>query len=364
MRKQNFKKVVASAVLTIGLISPMAMTNQSSNFLLGTTNTVQAATRKIKLTHNAYIYNYRGHRVGRRVLHKHATHIYFSVKKIHGKKYYRIGHNRYVKAGNAKVVKKHSKKIIKETTSAVSKSNTSVNPTSTNTNSLGSPIFKVHVFAGGNDVYKSSSDNSWFGAKDFKDGIYNVYASKNGKYEIGQNLWISEDAGEKVSDSQQANSKISGLNTAHISNSEASKTKNTNNYKPNEQNIARIFVRMVNKARAQKGIAPLSIDNSLMSMAHTRSIHDGNTLVATGHEDYHYGVSDNVAEVASGLNVQSNDTAVAKQAFDGFMYHDQDCNNEHRDILLQSDLTKIGVGVTYPRGNDSQYFGSLVADMQ
>jgi hypothetical protein len=46
MEKQNFKKVVASAVLTIGLISPMAMTNQSSNFLLGTTNTVQAATRK------------------------------------------------------------------------------------------------------------------------------------------------------------------------------------------------------------------------------------------------------------------------------------------------------------------------------
>ncbi|GAA0866921.1 hypothetical protein GCM10008918_00180 [Lactobacillus kefiranofaciens subsp. kefiranofaciens] len=41
----------------------MAMTNQSSSFLLGTTTTVQAATRKIRLTHNAYIYNHRGHRV-------------------------------------------------------------------------------------------------------------------------------------------------------------------------------------------------------------------------------------------------------------------------------------------------------------
>lgn len=362
MKKQNIKKLVASAVLTIGLISPMAVTNQSGSSLFGTTNIVQAATRKITLTHNAYIYNYRGRRVGRRVFHKYTTHTYFSVRKIHGKRYYRIGHNRYVKAGNARTISSDSKRTI--------------TPASINTSSLGSPIFKIHMlYDDTNDVYKNSSDSSWFGNKYFKEGDYNVYAYKNGKYEIGQNLWVLNTAGEKINGSNNTNN-VSSTSSDNSTPSDSkpsinpSATHEHNNYQVNEQNIAKIFVNMVNQARAEKGIAPLTIDDSLMSAAHVRSIHDGNTLVKTGQEDDHRDDNGNIAmpdfaqaEVETGLTVHRSDEAVAKEAYDSFMLNDADCNWGHRDILLDSNLTKIGVGVTYPRGNDSNYFGSLVADL-
>ncbi|GAA0866923.1 hypothetical protein GCM10008918_00190 [Lactobacillus kefiranofaciens subsp. kefiranofaciens] len=203
------------------------------------------------------------------MLHKHATHIYFSVKKIHGKKYYRIGHNRYIKAGNAKVVKKRSRKIIKKTTSTVSKSNTSVNSTSANTSSLGSPIFKIHVFAGGNDVYKNASDNSWFGAKDFKDGIYNVYTSQNGKYEIGQNLWISEDAGEKVDGTDTTN--ISSVNNSSTSSKKVASSKKKHSGSINQdklynsqdiQKVKEYFVKDVNNWREKQGLKPFTLVTS------------------------------------------------------------------------------------------------------
>lgn len=205
----------------------------------------------------------------KKVLHKHATHIYFSVKKIHGKKYYRIGHNRYIKAGNAKVVKKRSRKIIKKTTSTVSKSNTSVNSTSANTSSLGSPIFKIHVFAGGNDVYKNASDNSWFGAKDFKDGICNVYASQNGKYEIGQNLWISEDAGEKVDGTDTTN--ISSVNNSSTSSKKVASSKKKHSGSINQdklynsqdiQKVKEYFVKDVNNWREKQGLKPFTLVTS------------------------------------------------------------------------------------------------------
>lgn len=368
MEKQNFKKVVASAVLTIGLISPMAMTNQSSNFLLGTTNTVQAATRKIKLTHNAYIYNYRGHRVGRRVIHKHATHIYFSVKKIHGKKYYRIGHNRYVKAGNAKVVKKHSKKIIKETTSAVSKSNTSVNPTSTNTNSLGSPIFKVHVFAGGNDVYKNSSDNSWFGAKDFKDGIYNVYASKNGKYEIGQNLWISEDAGEKVNGTDTTNT--SSVNNSSTSSNKVASSKKKHSHSTNQdklynsqdiQEVKKYFVKDLNDWREKQGLKPFTLVTSgwLADGANVRANDNVQLIHQTGDFDHvrpngqpWYTAFAHPYELKGGaltsVSDGSNPEDCAYGAFYRLIYEDAESNWGHKKELQENlSSPKMAIGIAY-----------------
>ncbi|MDX5113937.1 SLAP domain-containing protein [Lactobacillus crispatus] len=354
MKKQNIKKLVASAVLTIGLISPMAVTNQSGSSLFGTTNIVQAATRKITLTHNAYIYNYRGRRVGRRVLHKYTTHTYFSVRKIHGKRYYRIGHNRYVKAGNARTISSDSKRTI--------------TPASINTSSLGSPIFKVHVFAGGNDVYKNSSDNSWFGAKDFKDGIYNVYASKNGKYEIGQNLWISEDAGEKVNGTDTTNT--SSVNNSSTSSNKVASSKKKHSNSTNQdklynsqdiQEVKKYFVKDLNDWREKQGLKPFTLVTSgwLADGANVRANDNVQLIHQTGDFDHvrpngqpWYTAFAHPYELKGGaltsVSDGSNPEDCAYGAFYRLIYEDAESNWGHKKELQENlSSPKMAIGIAY-----------------
>lgn len=349
MKKRNIKELVASAVLTIGLISPLAVTSQSNNLLLGTTTTVQAATRKIKLTHNAYIYNYRGRRVGRRVLHKYTTHTYFSVRKIHGKRYYRIGHNRYVKAGNARTISSDSKRTI--------------TPTSINTSSLGSPIFKIHMlYDDTNDVYKNSSDSSWFGNKYFKEGDYNVYAYKNGKYEIGQNLWVLNTAGEKINGSNNSNNVPSTPVEKDSKPNENTKS-SSNNYivsANKEHQIAVEFVKDVNEWREKQGLKPFTLvtsgwlaegtevranDNLEMvkttgMFSHTRP--NGQEWY-TAFNDPSYSLK---GECITSILTESQPKDSAKDAFIRFVYKDADSNWGHREILGENlDNPKISIAL-------------------
>lgn len=62
-------------------------------------NSVNASSQ-VALTHNAYVYDQNGHRVGRIVLKKNQSVTIVKTKKINGKQYVQIGKNRYIKKAN------------------------------------------------------------------------------------------------------------------------------------------------------------------------------------------------------------------------------------------------------------------------
>lgn len=62
-------------------------------------NSVNASSQ-VALTHNAYVYDQNGHRVGRSVLKKNQNVTIVKTKKIKGKQYAQIGKNRYIKKAN------------------------------------------------------------------------------------------------------------------------------------------------------------------------------------------------------------------------------------------------------------------------
>ncbi|MDX5063914.1 SLAP domain-containing protein [Lactobacillus crispatus] len=358
MKKQNIKKLVASAVLTIGLISPMAVANQSGNSLLATNNTVQAATRQIKLTHNAYIYNYRARRVGRKVLHKNTTHTYFSTKKIHGKRYYRIGHNKYIKAGNARVLS--------------SNTGESITPTSINTSSLGSPIFKIHMlYDDTNDIYKTSSDSSWCGNKYFKEGIYNVYASKNGKYEIGQNLWVLNNAGEKIADSNNLNA-VNEKKSSKSSNSTHSKQPAKTSTKDklyNDQDIESVkenFINYVNDWRTKQGLKPFTLVTTgwLANGANIRANDNVQLIHQTGDfghtrpngQPWYTAFEHPYSLKGGALSSISDEFSPKDSAYDAFyrfVYDDADSNWGHKKALGENlNDPKMAIGIAYSSPNN------------
>lgn len=116
MNKRLLVSLSAAAILSVGTAT---LVNNVEN----DTAVVQAAVHKKKLTKNAYIYNVRGKRVGKKVLKKGKTVKILGTKKIHGKKYYRIGKNQYVRTAN--FVVKHS-----ASTTSIN-AGTSSNPTGT-----------------------------------------------------------------------------------------------------------------------------------------------------------------------------------------------------------------------------------------
>lgn len=111
MKKSLLITLASSAILAVA--APVA-TN-----VVTTPQVVQAATKKAKLRHNAYTYSSKGKRVGKRSLKKGTTVKVLSTRKIHGKKYARIGKNKYIKYSNLKVTssKKSSKVATKSKTS-------------------------------------------------------------------------------------------------------------------------------------------------------------------------------------------------------------------------------------------------------
>lgn len=95
MKKNVLVSLSVATLLSVGAVG----VNEVSSFA-NNTNVVQAAVKNSKLTHNAYIYKSNGTRYGKKVLKKGKTVNVLGQKKIHGKKYYRIGKNQYVKVSN------------------------------------------------------------------------------------------------------------------------------------------------------------------------------------------------------------------------------------------------------------------------
>lgn len=102
MKKNVLVSLSVATLLSVGAVG----VNEVSSFA-NNTNVVQAAVKNSKLTHNAYVYKSNGSRSGKKVLKKGKTVNVLGQKKIHGKRYYRIGKNQYVKVANfAKKVNK------------------------------------------------------------------------------------------------------------------------------------------------------------------------------------------------------------------------------------------------------------------
>nr|WP_257942995.1 CAP domain-containing protein [Lactobacillus crispatus] len=195
-----------------------------------------------------------------------------------------------------------------------------------------------------------------------------VYAQEkvNGKtwYKIGVNKWIPAtdtdkfDTGEISSkNNQKADTQKDNLLTSN-------KQKYSNIINSNFANeTEQAFVTQLNELRQSKGLSPLSIDNTLQSYAVTRA-NEANTKFDHIRPD---GSRTQYAEVLAGGTV--NDTSTpeqeASQQLRSFIYHDAGSNWGHRDILLSSQYTKIGVGFAFDPVLSNGFLGySLIANLK
>lgn len=386
MKKLNAKKIIVGTVISMGLALPLTATANGN--LLGHPQTVEAATMKVALKHNAFLYNSKGHRVGKRKLYRGHSYTYYSVKNINGKVFYRVGKNRYIKSGNVKTsyilgrkkyAKKHTNRV---NTGSIEETNTNTKLT-INTADMGTPKFQVSIDKTNADVFSAShttTNGSWIGTMAL-DGTYNVYAEDNGMYEIGNGQWIHSDIAEVISNSSsqttqtnQNNAKKSIPINAAISNktkktSTSSKSQSHTKALPSEadlQDAANRFLEMVNKDRVALGRKPLTLNANLSEEAKQRSIHDANSLVTTYREDDHKDESGNLlmpgdsqAEIETML---SSEDDIAKFAYFEFMQNDAAENWGHKKNLLNPAFTQIGIGITIGNGPSTYTYGSLVCE--
>lgn len=387
MKKLNAKKIIVGTVISMGLALPLTATANGN--LLGHPQTVEAATMKVALKHNAFLYNSKGHRVGKRKLYRGHSYTYYSVKSINGKVFYRVGKNRYIKSGNVKTSyilgrKKHAKKHTNRVNTAYIEETTNTKLT-INTAGMGTPKFQVSIDKTNADVFSAShttANGSWIGTM-VLDGTYNVYAEDNGMYEIGNGQWIKSSIAEVISNSssqttqtnQNNTEKSTPINTATSNKtkkaSTSSKSQSSTKALPTEadlQDAANRFLEMVNKDRVALGRKPLILNTHLSEEAKQRSIHDAAHLVKYGTEDNHVDESGNdlmpddaSAEVCTML---SNKVDIATFAYHQFMYNDAAANWGHKKALLDPSFSEIGIGITIGNGPTMFTYGSLTGDLR
>lgn len=361
MKKLNAKKIIAGTIISMGLVIPLTTT---SNALLSQPQTVEAATKKITLKHNAYLYNYRGRRVGRRKLYKNHTYTYYSIKRIHGQKYYRVGKNRYIKAGNV-LVKRHTSKV----NTPSNQEPESDSKLAINTSGMGTPKFQVAINESNADVFSAShatANGSWLGTTNLN-GTYNVYAEDNGMYEIGNGQWVKIGIANVISNNSNKSTQTKQSSQSNSNQSKNSKVVMTESQK---EEVIRYFLQMLNSKREEEGAKPLILDSHLSQEATQRAVHDGTTLYNTGDEDHHRDENGNLlmpsdarAEVCSGIRFFGSTKQTAQMAFNGFIYNDADSNWEHKEILLSPSYTRIGLGVYFVNNQGRINIGSLVGDL-
>ena len=97
MKKNVLVSLSVATLLSVGAVGVNEVNSVANN-----TSVVQAAVKKSKLTHNAYVYNAEGKRIkGTDTLKKNHVFTVVGVKTINGKNYLSLGNGQYVKATNA-----------------------------------------------------------------------------------------------------------------------------------------------------------------------------------------------------------------------------------------------------------------------
>ena len=303
LQKKNVTKLLSTITLSSALLVSATVVAGNEQ-----ANVVEASTSSVKLTHNAYVYNYQGKRIkGARTLKKGRSVKVYRTKTIHGKKYLYIGSHRYINLANTK--------------------KTSANKA----------LFKVEVVYP-SPAYKLPNKHI---TKTFVDGTVNVYAEKKdsrGKtwYKVGTNKWINSELTHKITEKSHQETETTtnqNVNTTQstqtnssssIQHNETTNTKFNNEYTNIKDSdfatkLEQEFIAQLNELRQSKGLNPLALDTSLQEYARTRATEAITSFSHTRPDGSHT----QYEEVLAGGAVDNTDTpsVQAKIRLDNFIYH-------------------------------------------
>ena len=367
--KKNVIKLLTTATLSATLLGAFSV--GENNFK---PQNVQAATKsyKVKLTHNAYIYNYRGRRVIRKVLKKNKVCTAYGIKKIGRKRYFKIGRNRYIKTGNARRYRHGKSKVLFSiVTNPGSDIYTRPNGSLSNWSLEGKQnVYQVEK-VNGQSWYRLGT-NKWIKASDTNkpDSSSTSQTQASNDKDTSNTTQISNDANINSSSSVQTQTKISAPN-------ESSKTdRGIKKLSQQEENkIKEIFVQKVNNWREAQGLKPYRITSSMNEGSQLRADESISIFIQTHHvshtrpngQDFWTAFADpNSAngEITAWYNYQDDTVEeLADEAFEDFVYHDADSNWGHRKELAWNYQNPIiGVGVTSVVTQGSAYM-IIYADM-
>ncbi len=297
LQKKNVTKLLSTITLSSALLLSATVVAGNEQ-----ANVVEASTSSVKLTHNAYVYNYKGKRIkGARTLKKGRSVKAYRTKIIHGKKYlyvyaekkdsrgktwYKVGTNKWI---SSELTHKVSEPDTSKT-SAITKSTSD----ETNTQSANSSNFIKH-----NETTNTKPNNEYTNIKD------SDFATK----------------------------------------------------------LEQEFIAQLNQLRQSKGLNSLTLDTSLQEYARTRAT-EANTSFSHTRPDGSRTQYAEVLAGGAGDNTDTPSTQ-AKICLNNFIYHDAGSNWGHRDILLSGQYTKIGVGIAWNPKSSNGFLGyRLIANLK
>lgn len=336
----NNKKSLVKLTAGIGLSTALLLGGSVTSNVFPSSTVEAASSYKVTLRHNAYVYNYKGYRIRKAPLKKGKILKVYRSKNINGKKYLYIGKHQYIKSANA---------------SKYNSKNQQANAKSY--------LFTVKVNPG-SDLYTAPNGDLSNWSMENTQRVYAVTTDSKGEtwYKLAKNNWIKSTDTNKpqnntatITNKSSSNQAVS--NSKNQTNEEKSKTNNSPTSKPKITNvqtlvtpqyaseIAQSFITQLNEVRQKMGKGTLSLDANINDFANIRS----NELLTQFSHVRPDGSSFNYSECISMEMIDKNTTPsqAAKKVLDRFLYDDASWNWEHRDILLDNDCNKIGVGVSW-----------------
>ena len=336
----NNKKSLVKLTAGIGLSTALLLGGSVTSNVFPSSTVEAASSYKVTLRHNAYVYNYKGYRIRKAPLKKGKILKVYRSKNINGKKYLYIGKHQYIKSANAS---KYNSKATKVSAKAY--------------------LFTVKVNPG-SDLYTAPNGDLSNWSMENTQRVYAVTTDSKGEtwYKLAKNNWIKSTDTNKpqnntatITNKSSSNQAVS--NSKNQTNEEKSKTNNSPTSKPKITNvqtlatpqyaseIAQSFITQLNEVRQKMGKGTLSLDANINDFANIRS----NELLTKFSHVRPDGSSFNYSECISMEMIDKNTTPsqAAKKVLDRFLYDDASWNWEHRNILLDNDCNKIGVGVSW-----------------
>lgn len=336
----NNKKSLVKLTAGIGLSTALLLGGSVTSNVFPSSTVEAASSYKVTLRHNAYVYNYKGYRIRKASLKKGKILKVYRSKNINGKKYLYIGKHQYIKSANA---------------SKYNSKNQQANAKSY--------LFTVKVNPG-SDLYTAPNGDLSNWSMENTQRVYEVTTDSKGEtwYKLAKNNWIKSTDTNKpqnnaatITNKSSSNQAVS--NSKNQTNEEKSKTNNSPTSKPKITNvqtlatpqyaseIAQSFITQLNEVRQKMGKGTLSLDANINDFANIRS----NELLTKFSHVRPDGSSFNYSECISMEMIDKNTTPsqAAKKVLDRFLYDDASWNWEHRNILLDNDCNKIGVGVSW-----------------
>ena len=334
------KKSLVKLTAGIGLSTALLLGGSVTSNVFPSSTVEAASSYKVTLRHNAYVYNYKGYRIRKAPLKKGKILKVYRSKNINGKKYLYIGKHQYIKSANAS---KYNSKATKVSAKAY--------------------LFTVKVNPG-SDLYTAPNGDLSNWSMENTQRVYAVTTDSKGEtwYKLAKNNWIKSTDTNKpqnntatITNKSSSNQAVS--NSKNQTNEEKSKTNNSSTSKPKITNvqtlatpqyaseIAQSFITQLNEIRQKMGKKPYISDPEMNDFANIRS----NELLTKFSHVRPDGSSFNYSECISMEMIDKNTTPsqAAKKVLDRFLYDDASWNWEHRNILLDNDCNKIGVGVSW-----------------